>query len=49
MRILSTGILGYKRHLSINMIRGLHDLLGMPLACLIQAYPLQDEQHPKAG
>ena len=42
-------ILGYKRHLSITMIRGLHDLLGLPIACLAQAYPLKAPSHPKAG
>ena len=40
-------VLNYRRHLSINMIRGLHKLLGIPLECLVQPYALKNI--PKAG
>ena len=40
-------VLNYKRPLSINMMRGLHDLLGIPLDCLAKPYELKGV--PKAG
>jgi len=34
-------VLNYKRPLSINMMRGLHDLLGISLDCLAKPYDLK--------
>ena len=34
-------VLSGKRPLNLRMIRGLHELLGIPLECLVQEYPLK--------
>jgi antitoxin component HigA of HigAB toxin-antitoxin module len=38
-RRLASLVLSGKRPLNLRMIRGLHELLGIPFECLMQEYP----------